>query len=74
MLKRTALFKDLSEQQLAAIADCLAPQSFPENAVIIRQGDPITSSSKFYIVEDGQVECFRAGLEVIFYYLNFLPF
>lgn len=64
VLQRTALFKDLTEQQLAAIADCLAPITFPAETFIIRQGDPVISSSKFYIVEEGQVDCFRTGSKV----------
>ena len=64
VLQQTPLFKDLTPQQLAAIADCLAPITFASDSLIIRQGDPITSSSKFYIVEEGQVDCFRADSKV----------
>jgi len=45
--------------QLAAIADCLVPETFSAGTSIIKQGDAVTSSSKFYIIEQGTVDCFR---------------
>ncbi len=59
MVQKTPLFKDLTERQLAAIADCLVPETFAAGTFIITQGDAVTSSSKFYIIEDGKVDCFR---------------
>jgi cAMP-dependent protein kinase regulator len=59
VVQKTPLFKDLTERQLAAIADCLVLETFFAGTVIITQGDPVTSSSKFYIIEQGHVDCFR---------------
>jgi len=59
-----SLFADLTDVQRAAIADCLAAVTFKQGDVIIKQGQLITSTSKFYIVQEGQVDCFRTGWRV----------
>ncbi|KAL4534448.1 hypothetical protein Ndes2437B_g03724 [Nannochloris sp. 'desiccata'] len=59
VVQKTPLFKDLTERQLAAVADCLVPETFSPGSIIITQGDTVTSSSKFYIIEQGTVDCFR---------------
>lgn len=58
-LRLVPLFKTLTDEQRAAIADCLSSETFKQGQVIITQGEPINSNSKFYIVEDGSIECYR---------------
>jgi cAMP-dependent protein kinase regulator len=51
----------LTDEQRAAIADCLALETFKFGEKINSQDEPVTTGSKFYIVHEGQVQCFRAA-------------
>jgi len=42
------------------VADCLVPVTFTEGEPIIQQGQEAGPTAKFYIVESGRVDCFRA--------------
>jgi hypothetical protein len=41
------------------IADCLATEMFQEGEAVLREEEPLTSDAKFYIVDQGHVECFK---------------
>ena len=59
-LRGVPIFRQLAPEQLAAVADCLACESFDPGAVIIAQGQALGPGAKFYIVESGRVDCFRS--------------
>lgn len=59
-LRSVKLFKDLSPEQLAAIADCLEMETYESTDSIIRQGEELNAGSKFYILETGRVNCYRS--------------
>eukprot|EP00884_Botryococcus_braunii_P021182 jgi/Botrbrau1/7748/Bobra.0159s0177.1 len=47
----------LSPENRAAIADCLAAETFEDGQMILKEGEPLTAESKFYLIESGSVEC-----------------
>ena len=57
-LEDVPLLSSLSASQRAKIADCLYTEKFKAGQVIVTQGESLTSSSSFYLVEQGVVECF----------------
>lgn len=59
VLLSTQMFKGLATEQLAAMADSLIPEKFSKGTVIISEGDAITDASKFYVIEKGEVECYK---------------
>jgi len=63
-LRTMPLFKELSDEERAVIADCLVSETYDDGKVIIAQGDNVDATSKFYIVEAGEVVCTRGGQEV----------
>ncbi|KAL4421376.1 hypothetical protein ABPG75_010667 [Micractinium tetrahymenae] len=58
-LRGMAVFRHLSQEQLAAVADCLHQEVFKAGEYILWEGAPLDDSAKFYIIESGQVDCFR---------------
>lgn len=59
VLRDNPVFCELEKEELAAVADALAPESFKEGTLIISQGDAATSNSKLYMIERGAVDCYR---------------
>lgn len=51
-LKALPLFAGLNERELALVAGLVEHISFPQDAIIFKQGDP---SDKFYVIESGRV-------------------
>ena len=58
-LAASPLFAELDDDAVAAVADCVRPEEFKAGDVIIAAGELVTESSKFYLVEAGEVECSR---------------
>ena len=58
LLKKTALFSGLSDDELGAVADICVEQSFPAGEIIIHQGD---MGDELYIIQEGQVEILVMG-------------
>eukprot|EP00891_Asterochloris_glomerata_P002124 jgi/Astpho2/2124/gw1.00038.236.1_t len=54
-----SLLGDMTAEQRAVIADCLSAEVFQDGETILRQGEGLTSTSKFYLVESGTVECWK---------------
>lgn len=64
-LRQIYLFRDLTEQQVAAAAETLKTEQIEDGRWIYRQGDPV---ARFFIVREGQVALFRqspGGKEII---------
>ncbi|KAL0023027.1 hypothetical protein WJX79_001295 [Trebouxia sp. C0005] len=53
------LFAALSPEQRAIIADCLSLETFEMGEYILKEGEELSSTSKFYLVQSGIVECFK---------------
>lgn len=58
-LAASPLFAALDDDAVAAVADCVKPVEFACGDIIIAAGEQVTESSKFYLVEAGEVECSR---------------
>lgn len=58
-LAASPLFAALDDDAVAAVADCVRPEEFRAGDVIVAAGEHVTDSSKFYLVEAGEVECSR---------------
>lgn len=58
-LSEIELFQVLSPEDRSVIADCLTLEIYDEGDYILREGEELTSDSKFYIVEKGRIECYR---------------
>ena len=58
LLKRSALFTGLSDDELASVAKICTRQEHPAGGVIIKQGD---TGDEMYIIEQGQVEIVVMG-------------
>ena len=41
------------------LQDCLEPQVFAEGEYILKEGAPLGSEAKFYLIESGTVTCLR---------------
>lgn len=54
-LGKIPLMSTLEKLEKETIIDCMEEEKFTEGGVIIKQGDLVTSSDKFYIVTDGEV-------------------
>ncbi|PSC76791.1 cAMP-dependent kinase regulatory subunit [Micractinium conductrix] len=59
VLRGMPVFQDLSQEQLAAVADCLHAETFEAGEYILWERAPLDDSAKFYIIEAGVVDCFR---------------
>ncbi|KAK9834249.1 hypothetical protein WJX74_007531 [Apatococcus lobatus] len=59
LLSNMPVFSALTAENRAAIADCLVQETYEDQAVILREGDALTSVSKFYLVESGTIECWK---------------
>ncbi|KAK9851896.1 hypothetical protein WJX84_007448, partial [Apatococcus fuscideae] len=59
LLQNMPIFSTLTAENRAAIADCLAPETYEDQQYILREGDKLTSVSKFYLVESGTIECYK---------------
>ncbi len=58
-LSEIELFQVLTPEDRSVIADCLTLEIFDPGEFILKEGDELTSESKFYIVEKGEIECFK---------------
>jgi CRP/FNR family transcriptional regulator, cyclic AMP receptor protein len=58
LLRRSALFADLREEELSALADCLGRRVFARDAILFHQGSPAQS---LYLIESGAVRIFADG-------------
>ena len=57
-IERKELLDSMTQEQRAKVADALVVETYEDGDVIIKQGDELTPSSKFYIVEIGKVLCY----------------
>ncbi|KAK9917846.1 hypothetical protein WJX75_008854 [Coccomyxa subellipsoidea] len=57
VLADMAIFQDLTPANRSSIADCLIAEVYQEGEDILREGEPLAKGSKFYIIEEGTVEC-----------------
>lgn len=53
-LENVPVLSKLTMPERAMVADCLVSQTFDDGDVVIEQGEESTSSSKFYIIEEGE--------------------
>lgn len=58
LLSRVALFSDLSETELHALAHRTVRQHVPAGEMIFSEGDPCAG---FYVVEEGEVKIFKTA-------------
>ena len=58
-LSEIELFQVLTPEDRSVIADCLTLEIYEPDEVILKEGDELTSDSKFYIVEKGEIECYK---------------
>ena len=58
-LSEIELFQVLTPEDRSVIADCLTLEMYDPGEFILKEGDELTSDSKFYIVEKGEIECFK---------------
>ncbi|GAB4822236.1 hypothetical protein N2152v2_009282 [Parachlorella kessleri] len=58
-LRSMEIFQHLSQEQLAAVADCLTVELYEAGQYILREKEELATNAKFYIVESGTVECRR---------------
>jgi CRP/FNR family transcriptional regulator len=58
LLSRVALFSDLSEAELHALAHRTVRQHVPAGEMIFNEGDPCAG---FYVVEEGEVKIFKTA-------------
>lgn len=58
-LSEIELFQVLTPEDRSVIADCLTLEIYDPGEFILKEGDELTSESKFYIVEKGEIECFK---------------
>lgn len=61
-LRGSPTFRGLTASQLAAVADCLAGEAFDPGEGIIAQGEDLGAGAKFYVLEEGRVDCFRTHM------------
>jgi CRP/FNR family transcriptional regulator/CRP/FNR family cyclic AMP-dependent transcriptional regulator len=59
-LQQTALFADINEAELQAIAQYIIPRTFKQGEIIFHEGDP---GRFLYLVKSGQVRIFINGLD-----------
>ena len=59
ILEKMPIFRDLSRENVAVIADCLRRETFSAGESIIHEGEDLKSDAKFYIVEKGVIECYK---------------
>ncbi len=57
-LRQCPIFTQMTPAMLAQIADQMIVEEFPENAIIIRYGEP---GDRFYLVREGSVEVLKQG-------------
>jgi cAMP-dependent protein kinase regulator len=55
------LLSSLLPYERSKVADALEPVTFKAGDVIIREGDPCSDGSKFYIIEKGEVVCTKSS-------------
>jgi CRP/FNR family cyclic AMP-dependent transcriptional regulator len=58
-LRKTPLFSDLDDKELARLAECAIPRQFAENQIIFAEGEPC---SGLYVVESGAVKIFKTSI------------
>jgi CRP/FNR family cyclic AMP-dependent transcriptional regulator len=58
LLRHSALFADLREEERIALADCLGRRVFARDAILFHQGSPAQS---LYLIESGAVRIFADG-------------
>ncbi len=58
-LRKTPLFSDLDDKELARLAECAVPRRFAENQIIFAEGEPC---SGLYVVESGSVKIFKTSI------------
>lgn len=58
-LSEIELFQVLTPEDRSVIADCLTLEIYEPGEYILKEGDELTIESKFYIVEKGEIECFK---------------
>lgn len=60
-LENVSILAHLKENERLAVADALSSVTFSEGEKIINEGD---AGNSFYILEEGQLECFKGGESV----------
>eukprot|EP01127_Copromyxa_protea_P022670 TRINITY_DN826_c0_g1_i1.p1 TRINITY_DN826_c0_g1~~TRINITY_DN826_c0_g1_i1.p1 ORF type:complete len:606 (+),score=159.16 TRINITY_DN826_c0_g1_i1:419-2236(+) len=60
-LQEVPLLSSLLPYERSKVADALEPVTFKAGDVIIKEGDPYTDGSKFYIIEKGEVVCTKSS-------------
>ncbi len=58
LLKDTALFSGLSDDELGAVVNLCVERSFPAGSIVIRQGDV---GDEMFIIQDGHIEIVVVG-------------
>ena len=58
-LSEIELFQVLTPEDRSVIADCLTLEIYEPGEYILKEGDELTIESKFYIVEKGEIGCFK---------------
>ncbi len=58
LLKETALFSGLSDDELGAVVNLCVERSFPAGSIVIRQGDV---GDEMFIIQEGQIEIVVVG-------------
>ena len=58
LLKQTALFSGLSDDELGAVVNLCVERPFPAGSIVIRQGDV---GDEMFIIQDGQIEIVVVG-------------
>jgi len=58
-LRKTLLFSDLNDKELARLAECAVSRRFAENQIIFAEGEPC---SGLYVVESGAVKIFKTSI------------
>ncbi|KAK9814074.1 hypothetical protein WJX72_000322 [[Myrmecia] bisecta] len=53
------IFRGLTPENRSVIADCLALEVYQDGDRILMEGEPLQTTSKFYLVECGTIECFK---------------
>ncbi|MCP4427896.1 MAG: Crp/Fnr family transcriptional regulator [Chloroflexi bacterium] len=59
-LKETALFADIADGQLKAIAQDIVPRRYEQGDIIFHEGDP---GHSLYLVQSGQIRIFINGMD-----------
>jgi CRP/FNR family transcriptional regulator, cyclic AMP receptor protein len=58
-LRKTSLFSDLNDKELARLADAAVPRRFAVDQIIFAEGEPC---SGLYVIESGAVKIFKTSI------------